>query len=701
MKIISEYIIEDFKRNVRIITGILVVIAVGFSVLGVVNYSCFNASFSTVSNFDDDTLFPMYVVADILLQNFGSASYLLMFIFMMFGVKLIIGMKFNSFIKRFFASIFAVILLSSAIANVDGNSGIFGYVLNLFCIRNFTFIPQKFLFYIFLVSGLLMAVYALEFNIIFNFIRNIFLETKKANEVIKENFIPKIEKLKVMKSSHNDPMREKKKGYIFPPTSLFAAYEKKAKYTLNNSKLEELKQVLTDFGIKGQIVNIKVGPVVTLYEFEPAPGIKSSRVISLAGDIARSLSAVSVRIAVIPGRNVLGIEIPNQEREMVMIRELLESKTFKDFANPLGIILGKNIGGDPVVVDLSQMPHLLVAGTTGSGKSVAINTMILSILYKTSPDECKFIMVDPKMLELSVYEGIPHLLTPVVTDPKKAVAALKWAVREMERRYQAMSKLGVRNIQNYNEKVKENTEKGKELTREVQTGFDSNGNPIIEKEILKNDIFPYIVVIVDEMADLMLVAGKEIEIAIQRLAQMARAAGIHIIMATQRPSVDVITGTIKANFPTRISFHVTSKIDSRTVLGEQGAEQLLGKGDMLYMSTGGFITRVHGPFCSDDEVERVVSFLKAQGKPNYINDILVDSDDDADGVFDGAYNSGDEEDPLYNEALEVILKEGRASTSFIQRNLKIGYNRAARIVELMEKRGVLSPPDHIGRRKIL
>jgi len=699
MKIVSEYIIEDFKKNVRVITGILVVAASAIGFLGLANHSCFNMSFSTVSNFNDDILFPMYAISDILLQTFGKASYLFVFLILVFGIKLIFGIKIKNPIKRISTIFLSCILISAALSNTYIDGGITGHILNLFCIKNLP-ISESILLWCFLLSGIISTIYALEVNIVFKLIKSLYQETKKTNHAIKENFIPKIEKLKVMKTSNEAPTPRKKQGYILPPTTLFASYDKKPKYTVNNAKLEELKQVLTDFGIKGQIVNIKVGPVVTLFEFEPAPGIKSSRVISLAGDIARSLSAVSVRIAVIPGRNVLGIEIPNQEREMVMLREMLESKNFKDFHNPLGMILGKNIGGEPVVVDLSQMPHLLVAGTTGSGKSVAINTMILSILYKTSPDECKFIMVDPKMLELSVYEGIPHLLTPVVTDPKKAVAALKWTVREMERRYQAMSKVGVRNIQNYNERVKDAIAKGKELFREVQTGFDSDGNPIIEKEVFKNDTFPYIVVVVDEMADLMLVAGKEIEIAIQRLAQMARAAGIHIIMATQRPSVDVITGTIKANFPTRISFHVTSKIDSRTILGEQGAEQLLGKGDMLYMSTGGFITRVHGPFCSDEEVERVVGFLKAQGTPNYINEILIDSDDDS-GFEDSFGTSTEEEDPLYNEALEVIMREGRASTSFVQRNLKIGYNRAARIIELMEKRGVLSAPDHIGRRKIL
>ena len=464
----------------------------------------------------------------------------------------------------------------------------------------------------------------------------------------------------------------------------------------HNAKL--LESVLEDYGIGGHIAKVRPGPVITLYEFEPAPGVKSSRIINLANDIARSMSAVSVRVSVIPGRNVLGIELPNAEREMVYLRELLASESYERSPAGLTLVLGKDIGGGAVIADLSRMPHLLIAGTTGSGKSVAINTLILSLLYRLPPEQCKFIMIDPKMLELSVYEGIPQLLTPVVTDPRKAVIALKWTVREMEERYQEISKLGVRNIQGFNARIIEARAKGKRLKRRVQTGFDDeSGQPVYEEEELELTPLPYIVVVVDEMADLMLVAGKDIEMAVQRLAQMARAAGIHLIMATQRPSVDVITGTIKANFPTRISFQVTSKIDSRTILGEQGAEQLLGQGDMLYMAGGGRISRVHGPFVSDHEVEDVVRYLKTQGQPDYV--LAVTEADDITLFPD--LNGGAAADVLYQQAIDLVLREGKASTSFIQRHLQIGYNRAARLIERMEAEGIVTPANNAGKREVL
>ncbi len=461
-----------------------------------------------------------------------------------------------------------------------------------------------------------------------------------------------------------------------------------------------LESVLEDFGVRGDIVKIRPGPVVTLYEFVPAPGTKTSRVIGLSDDIARSMSAVSVRVAVIPGRNAIGIEMPNMRREIVFLRELLESASYERASAKLPLVLGKDIGGSPIMTDLARMPHLLIAGTTGSGKSVAINTMILSLLYRLSPDQCKFIMIDPKMLELSVYDGIPQLLAPVVTDPQKAIVALKWAVREMESRYQAMAKLGVRNVEGYNVRIQEARRKGEVLRRKVQTGFDADtGNPVYEDQPLDPEPLPYLVVIVDEMADLMLVAGKDIEAAVQRLAQMARAAGIHLIMATQRPSVDVITGTIKANFPTRISFQVTSKIDSRTILGEQGAETLLGQGDMLYMAGGGRITRVHGPFVSDIEVEEVVQYLKGQGAPSYVE--AITEDDDGTVLAGFSLGGGDGEDALYRQAVELVLREQKASTSFVQRHLQIGYNRAARLIERMESEGLISAANHVGRREIL
>ncbi len=476
--------------------------------------------------------------------------------------------------------------------------------------------------------------------------------------------------------------------------------------SLSKEALEQnarlLEGVLEDFGVRGEIIHVRPGPVVTLYELEPAPGIKSSRVITLADDIARSMSAIAARVAVVPGRNAIGIELPNQTREMVYLRELLASRDFEQTKTKLALALGKTINGEAVIADLAKMPHLLVAGTTGSGKSVAINTMILSLLYRMTPEQCRLIMIDPKMLELSIYDGIPHLLTPVVTDPKKAVVALKWTVKEMEDRYRKMSKVGVRNIDGFNQRVEQATKKGERIARTVQTGFDrATGEAVYETEELDLKPMPYIVVIIDEMADLMMVAGKDIEGAVQRLAQMARAAGIHVIMATQRPSVDVITGTIKANFPTRISFQVTSKIDSRTILGEQGGEQLLGMGDMLYMAGGGRIQRVHGPFVGDDEVEKIVQHLKLQGVPEYLDSITEEDDEDEGGGGpSGTSNLEDSDDP-YDQAVAVVLRDKKASTSYIQRRLGIGYNRAASIIERMEQEGLVGPANHAGKRDIL
>ncbi len=500
-------------------------------------------------------------------------------------------------------------------------------------------------------------------------------------------------------------------AYELPPLSLLNEPKRTNVVTISEDALEQnarlLEGVLDDFGVKGEIINVRPGPVVTLYELEPAPGTKSSRVIGLADDIARSMSAISARVAVVPGRNAIGIELPNQRRETVYFRELIGSQDFEKSAYKLALSMGKTIGGEAVIAELAKMPHLLVAGTTGSGKSVAINTMILSLLYRMTPAQCRLIMIDPKMLELSVYDGIPHLLTPVVTDPKKAVVALKWAVREMEDRYRKMSKVGVRNIDGFNARVTEARANGEVITRTVQTGFDKEtGEAIFEQEEMALDTLPYIVVIIDEMADLMMVAGKDIEGAVQRLAQMARAAGIHVIMATQRPSVDVITGTIKANFPTRISFQVTSKIDSRTILGEMGAEQLLGQGDMLYMAGGGRINRVHGPFVSDEEVERVVNHLKRQGKPQYLDSITREEDGDGEAgdegaVFDKGEFGEEEGGDLYSQAVKVVLRDKKASTSYIQRRLQIGYNRAASLMERMENEGIVGAANHAGKREIL
>ena len=497
-------------------------------------------------------------------------------------------------------------------------------------------------------------------------------------------------------------------GYELPALSLLAAPKGSERAAPSMETIREnataLEHVLGDFGVRGEIINARPGPVVTLYELEPAPGIKSSRVIGLADDIARSMSALSARVAVVSGRNVIGIELPNPTREKVYLRELLADHDYTRSNATLALCLGKTIGGEAVIVDLARMPHLLIAGTTGSGKSVAINTMILSLLYRLRPEQCRLIMVDPKMLELSVYDGIPHLLAPVVTDPKKAVVALKWAVREMEDRYKRMAKLGVRNIDGYNVRLSEARARGEVLARTVHTGYDpESGEAIYEREEFDYQPLPYLVVIVDEMADLMMVAGKDIEGAIQRLAQMARAAGIHVILATQRPSVDVITGTIKANFPTRISFQVTSKIDSRTILGEQGAEQLLGQGDMLYMVGGGRISRIHGPFVSDDEVEKVVRHLKSQGQPQYLDAVTAEDDLEGEGgaVFDSSGMGGAEGADLYQQAVQIVVRDRKASTSYIQRRLQVGYNRAASLMERMEKEGVVGQPNHAGKREIL
>ena len=465
-----------------------------------------------------------------------------------------------------------------------------------------------------------------------------------------------------------------------------------------------LESVLDDYGVKGEITSVRPGPVVTMYELEPAPGLKASRVIGLADDIARSMSALSARVSTVPGRTVIGIELPNAIREKVVLREILSARDFGDSSMRLPLALGKDIGGEPIIANLAKMPHLLIAGTTGSGKSVAINTMILSLLYKLSPEECRLIMIDPKMLELSVYDGIPHLLSPVVTDPKKAVVALKWVVGEMEERYRKMSKMGVRNIEGYNGRVREALAKSELFKRTIQTGFDDDtGDPVFETEEFMPVAIPYIVVVVDEMADLMMVAGKEIEACIQRLAQMARASGIHLIMATQRPSVDVITGTIKANFPTRISFQVTSKIDSRTILGEQGAEQLLGMGDMLYMAGGGKVSRIHGPFVSDEEVEEIVNHLKSYGPPVYMSGVVEGVDDDKEGDIDMVLGLGGDgsDDALYDQAVAVVAKDRKCSTSYIQRKLGIGYNKAARLVEQMEENMVVTTANHVGKREIL
>jgi S-DNA-T family DNA segregation ATPase FtsK/SpoIIIE len=492
-------------------------------------------------------------------------------------------------------------------------------------------------------------------------------------------------------------------GFVLPELAMLAKPKPRAAQfdegaLRQNARL--LESVLAEFGVRGAIDQIRPGPVVTLYELVPAPGVKHARVVALSDDIARSMSVSACRVAVVAGRNAIGIELPNARRETVYLRDLLASADYEKASQTLPMALGETIGGEPYIADLAKMPHLLIAGTTGSGKSVGVNAMILSILYRLPPDKCRFIMIDPKMLELSVYAGIPHLLAPVVTDPKKAIVALKWTVREMEDRYRRMSKIGVRNIAGYNDRVAEAAAKGEHFERTVQTGFDEQGRPVYESEKIRPDPMPLLVVVIDEVADLMMVAGKDIEGAVQRLAQMARAAGIHLIMATQRPSVDVITGTIKANFPTRISFQVTSKIDSRTILGEQGAEQLLGQGDMLYMAGGGRITRLHGPFVADEEVEQVAKFLREQAAPQYLEEVTASPEEDEDGEM--GYGGGEEGgNDLYDQAVAVVTRDRKASTSYIQRRLQIGYNRAASLMERMEREGVVGAANHAGKREIL
>ncbi|MGB1875692.1 MAG: DNA translocase FtsK [Rhodospirillaceae bacterium] len=532
--------------------------------------------------------------------------------------------------------------------------------------------------------------------------------TRDADIVVARNKPTKPSK-KELAARQGSLLPAKPEGFELPPLDILSIPRVETATQLDTQALEGnakmLEGVLQDFGVKGEIIKVRPGPVVTLYELEPAPGTKTARVVSLADDIARSMSAIAVRIAVVPGRSVIGIELPNERRETVYFREMLSSEACDKFDGKLTLALGKDIGGAPIYADLARMPHLLIAGTTGSGKSVAINTMIMSLLYRHTPDEVRILMIDPKMLELSIYDGIPHLLAPVVTEPGKAVVALKWVVREMEDRYRAMSQLSVRNIAGYNQRLKEASKKGTTLTKTVQTGFDpETGKPVYEEQALDLTPLPYIVVIIDEMADLMLVAGKDVEAAVQRLAQMARAAGIHVIMATQRPSVDVITGTIKANFPTRISFQVTSKIDSRTILGEQGAEQLLGQGDMLYMAAGGRITRVHGPFVTDDEVGEIVTHLKDQGQPSYLDEVTDEDAADVSDVpgFAGATGGNtDSGDSLFDQAVALVARERKASTSFVQRHLQIGYNRAARIIEEMEAQGMIGKPNHVGKREVL
>ncbi len=743
-----DKILLTFTGNKHKILGIFLIFIGIFLSFSFFYYSPLDTSLNSLSYAPTSNIFGKYgaIFADLFLQIFGFSSFIFAILFISMGLRVYFNLYPSFLIIRIFSIFVSILGLClfldsfSALSDSLGYSGGGGLIGNFINSSFLDFLTFSGLFdyaeILIKTSSLLIFILSAIFG--FNLTKARFINTKNSIFDFYRNLLPSytesaedipqpqlIEDNEIKKRSENPsnssitlnkrPSKEAGSNkYEFPPTSLLSKPTKEgSKISADELKLKasQLRSVLEEFGIKGDIVKICPGPVVTLFELEPASGTKTARVVSLADDIAREMSAVSVRIAVVPGKSTIGIELPNFFRQTVYLRELFEDGEFKSNKNPLFLSLGKDIGGKAIYADLAKMPHLLIAGTTGSGKSVAINSMILSILYRLSPEDCRLILIDPKMLEFTPYNGIPHLLTPVVTDPGKAVVALKWAVREMEDRYRAMSQMGVRNIDGYNEKLREAQKAGTKLKRVVQTGFNpENGRPIYEEQELGFNFMPYIVIIVDEMADLMIVAGKDVESSVQRLAQMARAAGIHLIMSTQRPSVDVITGTIKANFPTRISLSVTSKIDSRTILGEMGAEQLLGRGDMLYMPSGQRPIRVHGPFVSDLEVEEIVNFLIAQGEPDYSEDITSGSNGMSQLEISamemnslsggGAGNSGNDED-LYQEALSIVLNDKKASTSYIQRRLKIGYNKAANLIERMEREGIISPPNHVGKREIL
>ena len=711
------------------------------------SYSPLDPSFNNITDQEPLNIFGITgaSIADISIQIFGSASYLFLFFLLTWAYRLIIFKKLPFFAINFFAAIISILILDLGFL-IYGINVFHGFISSSFFINfieilildsNYFIIIISFniiLFFIFfLVSCALtfndwkkiifriwLTLKIIFRNIFYVFNKIVFKRTatipKKNKAVVQEKVEPKIDFDSIKNESVSNyintdaisaEISQKKMSfqeddnYIPPiidilstPKTTTGSLVSKEEMDNNATKLQE---ILSDFKIDGEIINVSPGPVVTMYELEPAPGTKASKIVGLSDDIARNMSVVSARVAVIPGKNVIGIEMPNKTQEAVYLSELFKKEKFLSSDANLLLALGKDIAGNAFFADLATMPHLLIAGTTGSGKSVGINVMILSILYRLSPEECKFILIDPKMLELSVYEGVPHLITPVVTNPKKAITALKWVVKEMEGRYQKMSLLGVRNIESYNQRIKEAIKNKESISRKIPAGLNPDtGQPKYETIEIELNKMPFIVVVVDEMADLMMVAGKEIEHTIQRLSQMARAAGIHLIMATQRPSVDVITGTIKANFPTRISFQVSSKFDSRTILGTEGSERLLGKGDMLLMMGGGRTTRIHGPFVSDKEVEKIVASLKQQGLPEFNEDILKEEDEN-NTVLDSDEASKDE---LFQQCLEIISKEGKASTSLLQRKLQIGYNRAARIIDQLEESGFISPANHVGKREV-
>ena len=719
-----------FFGLMNLIIGTLLVLAGVFMLVALVSYNALDQSLNTISDNPPVNLLgnPGSYISDIIVQFFGILSIIIPVILIIFGFLKIIKKLENSLIKVLLVFI-GLFLLSAPFEKSFSDGGIFGslsleviesLVYKLSLAINFDLLENNLFIYSFYISlgffsSLLITYGLLPGNI------NLSVETANKSKIIETEILSSSEKViknkrikfpslikKERKKEKPPPPKESQvyentRGYSLPSLDLLSDVPSERKEnTVSDKKINENKELLAttlkDFGINGKIISVNPGPFVTLYELEPAPGVKSSRVISLADDISRSMSATSARIAVVPGKNSIGIELPNYSKETVYLREILESDIFENKKGGIPLSLGKDIGGVPTVADLSRMPHLMIAGTTGSGKSVGINGMILSILYRFRPDECRLIMVDPKMIELSVYDGIPHLLTPVITSPKKAVVGLKWVVKEMDDRYNRMSKLSVRTMEAFNEKAEDYRKKGKKFKRKIHTGYDDEtGQPLYSEEEIEPKRMPFIVVVIDEMADLMLVAKNDIEHLVQSLAQKARAAGIHLVMATQRPSVDVVTGTIKANFPTRIAFQVASKIDSRTILNEMGAEQLLGRGDMLYMSDGGKVVRVHGPFVSDDEVERVVGFIRKQETPEYIESITKEEG----GEGNLTSPQGESEDALFSQAVSIIIKDKRVSTSYIQRKLQIGYNRAARIIEEMEEKGIISEANSQGKREII
>jgi len=717
LRYLYELLIRGLKFLMTFLTNIGLMIIGTLITISILSYNKFDPSLNTSSDDLSNNLisYPGSYAADILIQTFGFASILISIGLIIFGF-FSLTKRSQKPSKMILLLFLCVITLSFSGHIISENGGIFGHLLNNQLIYLGNLIEIEISNYYKNILVLLLATTSLILG------SNALLPSKKIEEKgartskanVKEDkpkqvkIISKDEEIQPTKKAAPKIIERKTTkaksspdGYELPSLDLLKEADENNKNIIPEDLIEEnrnkLSNALKEFGVEGEIDIVRPGPVVTLYELKPAPGIKTKRVISLTDDIAREMAVASVRIAVVPGKNSIGIELPNENRNTVYLREIFDSDNFEKQIKGIPLSLGKDIGGTPIIADLSLMPHLLISGTTGSGKSVGINGMILSILYKFKPEDCRLIMVDPKMLELSVYDGIPHLLTPVVTNPNKAVVALKWVVREMEERYKKMAILSVRNMAEYNRKAEEYSLQNKTFKRRVHTGYDENQDPVYEEEEVVAEKLPFIVVVIDEMADLMLVARNDIEHLVQRLAQMARAAGIHVIMATQRPSVDVVTGTIKANFPTRISFRVASMIDSRTILNEMGAEQLLGNGDMLFLSEGGRVTRVHGAFVSDSEVERIVSHIRKQENPDYIDEI-VEEKDDKDDLSSFENNS---EDTLYSQAVSIVTNDKRVSISYIQRKLQIGYNRAARIVEEMEEKGIVSAPNTQGKRELL